>query len=267
MKKTLLYIFVFAAVQFIASWAVYFVYLTATGSTPGDVGRMFNNSQPLPNDATMLILASAVYSIALLGIFVWRKWSVVSPAYLRSRQWGVFLWTALAAAGTIIPSIWLQEQMPALPDTMKETFTIIMSHDYGYFAVCIFAPVVEELVFRGAILRTLLGTFNRHWYAIVLSALIFAVVHINIAQMPHAFIIGLLIGWMYYRTGSILPGTLFHWVNNTAAFVIARLFPGNDDVWLIDILGGDHKRMVLSVVFSLFILIPSLYQLNLRMKR
>ena len=267
MKKSLLYLFTFIALQFFLSWTVFSVWLAVEGYSPEDVLLMFTGNAKLPKDAAMTILASAVYSAATLGVFLWRKWSVVSPAYLRSRQWGVFFWTATAAVGTIVPSVWLQEQLPPLPDTMKDTFAMIMEHDLGYFTVCIFAPIVEEMVFRGAILRTLLSTFNRHWYAIVVSALIFTVVHINPAQMPHAFLIGLLLGWIYYRTGSILPGILLHWVNNTAAFAVVRLFPGKDDMWLIDLLGGDHRRVVLSLIFSLFILLPSLYQLTMRMKR
>lgn len=267
MKKSLLYLFTFAAVQFFASWALYSVWLLVKGYSPEEVLMMFAGKAALPTDATMMILASAIYSAATLGIFLWRRWSVVSPAYLRSRPWGVFFWTVTAAVGTIIPSVWLQEQLPPLPDTMKDTFAILMGNDLGYFTICIFAPIVEETVFRGAILRTLLGTFRQHWYAIAVSALIFAAIHLNAAQMPHAFLIGLLLGWTYYRTGSILPGILFHWVNNTAAFAVARIFPESDDMWLIDLLGGDHRRVVLSLIFSLFILLPSLYQLNLRMKR
>jgi len=267
MKKSLLYLFTFIAVQFFASWAVFFVWLVIRGFSAGEVLRMFAGRAELPQDAMMMITASAVYSAATLGLFVWRKWSVVSPAYLRRRQWGVFFWTAMAAAGTFVPSVWLQEQLPALPDTMKDTFGMLMANDLGYFTVCIFAPIVEETVFRGAILRTLLGTLDSRWTAITVSALLFAVIHLNPAQMPHAFVIGLLLGWMYCRTGSILPGTLFHWVNNTAAFAVARLFPGSDDMWLIDLFGGDHRRVVLSLIFSLLILLPSLYQLNIRMKR
>ena len=85
--------------------------------------------------------------------------------------------------------------------------------------------------------------------------------------MPHAFLIGLLLGWMYYRTGSILPGILFHLVNNTVAYVIERMYPGSDEMTLKDFFGGDERAVIMSVVFSLLILLPSLFQLNLRMRK
>lgn len=149
---------------------------------------------------------------------------------------------------------------------MSSAFKTILSNEYGYFTLCLLAPLVEELVFRGAILRALLGVFSRHWVAIAVSAAIFAIVHLNPAQMPHAFLMGLLLGWMYYRTGSILPGVALHWVNNTAAYAIYMLMPNAADSGLSGLFGGDIVRVLLAVGFSLLIFIPSVYQLNLRMK-
>jgi membrane protease YdiL (CAAX protease family) len=88
----------------------------------------------------------------------------------------------------------------------------------------------------------------------------------NPAQMPHAFIIGLLLGWMYWRTGSILPGVAYHWSNNSAAFVMYALYP-NPDIKLVDIFKGSEMHVVLAVFFSLLILLPAIYQLHLNMKR
>ena len=116
-------------------------------------------------------------------------------------------------------------------------------------------------------MRSLLGSMGNHWAAIAVSAVIFAVVHANPAQMPHALLIGLLLGWMYYRTGSILPGIALHWVNNTAAYVFYVLFPFAADMKLTEFFGGNQNNVVLAVVFSLFILIPAIYQLNRLMRR
>ncbi|MCD7757197.1 MAG: CPBP family intramembrane metalloprotease, partial [Clostridiales bacterium] len=86
------------------------------------------------------------------------------------------------------------------------------------------------------------------------------------AQMPHAFLVGLLLGWMYYRTGSILPGVVVHWVNNTVAYAIYVLMPQTADMGLVEIFGGSRNNIILSIVFSLFILLPGIYQLNRSMK-
>jgi len=101
--------------------------------------------------------------------------------------------------------------------------------------------------------------------AIAFSAFFFALIHANPAQMPHAFLIGLLLGWLYYRTDSVVPGVVYHWVNNTVAYVVYNLYP-DPNIHLIDIFGS-QRGVAAAVLFSLFILLPALYQLNLRLRK
>ena len=87
----------------------------------------------------------------------------------------------------------------------------------------------------------------------------------NPAQMPHAFVIGLLLGWMYWRTGSILPGVAYHWANNSMAYILYNIYP-NPDIKLIDVLGS-QQHVLMAMGFSLLILLPAIFQLNIWMKR
>ena len=156
--------------------------------------------------------------------------------------------------------------MPELPNIMEQQFDMILKDRWGYFVIGLLAPVCEELVFRGAILRSLLQWKpEKHWVPIAISAFLFALVHGNPAQMPHAFVVGLLLGWLYYRTGSVVPGVAYHWMNNSIAYVCYNLYP-NPDMKLIDLF-GTQRTVAAAVLFSLFILLPALYQLNLRMRR
>ena len=102
--------------------------------------------------------------------------------------------------------------------------------------------------------------------AIALSALLFALIHSNPVQMPHAFLVGLLLGWMYYRTDSIVPGVAYHWVNNTIAYIVYNFYP-DPSLKLIDLFGGNERSVMLALLFSLLIFLPALYQLNLRLKK
>ena len=143
-----------------------------------------------------------------------------------------------------------------------------MGSRLGYVVVGLLAPLVEEVVFRGAILRALLKWNQNHWLCIAISAALFGLSHFNPAQMPHAFLAGLLLGWMYYRTGSIVPGVVVHWVNNSMAYAlynISKAAYGTGDPTMAQLFG--EQRVLLAVLFSLCILIPAIYQLNLRMKR
>ena len=76
---------------------------------------------------------------------------------------------------------------------------------------------------------------------------------------------------MYYRTGSIIPGVVYHWVNNSVAFAIGHIMIAIDpaskgDITLAQMFGSD-VRVLMAVGFSLMIFLPALYQLNMRMKR
>ena len=212
------------------------------------------------------IASLTVSSLATLILFLRMHWAEATTDYLRSKPWIVICWSVFTALGVVVPSIAIQEQMPELPNLVEEQMGAIMSVPGGYFAICLAAPMIEELVMRGAVLRALLAWKpEKRWAMIVVSALLFALIHMNPAQMPHAFVMGLLLGWMFERTNSIVPGVAFHWANNTVAYFLFRLYP-DPDTRLIDIL-GTQGRVLMAVGFSLMILLPSIYQLYLHMKR
>lgn len=216
-------------------------------------------------NATNMIIAMTASSIVVLALFLYFRWAEVSRSYVQSRPWATLFWCALAAMGAIIPSQCLQELMPKLPNIVEEEFDMILRDRWGYFAIGLLAPVCEELVFRGAALRALLRWTPRHWLAIAISALLFALIHANPIQMPHAFLIGLLLGWLYYRTDSIVPGIVYHWVNNSIAYVVYNFYP-DPQMELIDLFGS-QRTVAAAVLFSLLILLPALYQLNLRLRK
>lgn len=216
------------------------------------------------------IITTVLSSGLTIFLFLKLRWTPVSPSWMQTRPWIVLTWSVLLALGTITPSERLVEVLQMeMPEQMMKMFEEVMKKPIGYVVIGILAPFAEEVVFRGAILRKLLGMMDekRHWVAIAISALVFGLVHLNIPQGIHAFLIGLLLGWMYYRTRSILPGILFHWVNNSVAFIMFHIMPQMADGKLIDLFHGNERMVTLSVIFSFFILIPSIYQLNIWMKR
>ena len=81
---------------------------------------------------------------------------------------------------------------------------------------CIAAPVVEELVFRGAI-QQLAQPLGR-WQAAALQAVLFAVQHGGAAGIAYALVLGVLLGTIRQRTGRVWPGWVLHTVNNLLVF-------------------------------------------------
>lgn len=252
MKNALIYTVIFGAIQVIVSFIVQGIWTLVMG-------------KDTVMNATGMIITMAVFSILTMAVFLLAKWSVVSRHWVRTRPWFVLFWCVLAALGAIIPSVWLQEHMPELPNIVEGEFDMIMKDRWGYFVVGLLAPLAEEMVFRGAILRSLLQWKSNPWIGIVVSALLFAMIHMNPAQMPHAFLIGLLLGWMYWRTDSIVPGVVYHWVNNTVAYVMYNLYP-NPDLTLVELFGSEQK-VLMALGFSLLIFLPSLFQLNQRLAK
>lgn len=220
-------------------------------------------------NSSTLVASSLISSLLTILIFTRAKWAPVSRTYLNTRPWGMLVWTFLLTLGTILPLEWLYEQWQLkMPETYEALFSNIMREPLGYVAVGLLAPLEEELVFRGAVLRVLLKFFDarRHWVAIGLSALIFAVVHGNLAQGTHAFLLGLLLGWLFYRSRSIVPGVVLHWTNNSIAYALTTLFPQMGDGQLIDFFHGSERALCLGLLFSLCIFLPSLYQLAIRLR-
>ena len=78
--------------------------------------------------------------------------------------------------------------------------------------VAIIPAFCEELLFRGLVLNGLRGMGK--WASILLSALIFALMHTSMEQLPYTFILGVVIGYIVYMTGSIWLGMIIHAVNN-----------------------------------------------------
>lgn len=238
----------------------------------GDLKSAFANGLANADNIgiTALIISNVVSSLLTIIIFLKAKWTLWARDYLATRPWGVVFWVIILSFGLIIPTMWLQEELHLeMPKEMEELFTSVCSTPYGYFTLAVLAPGAEEVVFRGAILRKLLEIFSHqmHWVAIVISAIIFGAVHMNMAQGVNAFVLGLLLGWMFYRTGSIFPGIVLHWANNTIAYILVRLRPDLSNASLTDICGGDENKVLLYVGFSMLIVIPAIFQLFIRMKK
>lgn len=139
--------------------------------------------------------------------------------------------------GSILPDVpeWLEEALKSM--TQGELWADIL-------CVSIFAPVFEEWLCRGMVLRGLLNYEHRNKdgekvkgmkpvWAIVISAIFFAVIHGNPWQAVPAFLLGCLFGYVYYRTGSIKLTMLMHCTNNTFAVIMSNIDKFSEmDSWL-----------------------------------
>ena len=100
-------------------------------------------------------------------------------------------------------------------------WNVELDHPYQaviyFISVAIIPPVVEELLFRGAICKSL--TVYGKTTAVVISAVLFALMHTNAEQLIYTLVAGVFLGIIYVETKSIIFPILLHFVNNTFSAV------------------------------------------------
>lgn len=150
---------------------------------------------------------------------------------LDSSNFGEFsgIFTAFTVSVATIALAFLTEPvtllLPEMPAWLKEAMEQMLEGSHLWvtvISVSVFAPVFEEWLCRGIVLRGLL----KHWSpaaAIVVSAVFFAILHMNPWQAVPAFCLGTLFGYVYYKTGSLGLTMLMHCVNNTMSVILSNI--------------------------------------------
>lgn len=92
-------------------------------------------------------------------------------------------------------------------------------------APVVVGPVTEELLFRGLILHGFLQNYGRR-KALLVSALLFALFHLNPWQFLGALAMGLVLGWWLIESGSLLPCLLGHALFNLLPWLAGRINTG-----------------------------------------
>ena len=114
-----------------------------------------------------------------------------------------------------------------MPDSIKALFEKVFMESPLWdmiVSTCILAPLCEEFLCRGMMLRGMLYHMSPR-KAIIWSAVLFAVLHMNPWQSIPAFLIGLFLGWVYWRTHSLWTTIFLHCFNNSMSTVLSRLMP------------------------------------------
>ena len=88
--------------------------------------------------------------------------------------------------------------------------------------VGIVAPIAEEVLFRGVIYNTLNRKISVRW-TIIIQAIFFGIFHGNLVQGLYATLLGLIFGYVTYKTKSLWPAITMHIVNNLVATIIPFL--------------------------------------------
>ena len=180
----------------------------------GDINA-FTGTESNNNIVGFTMVLSGIAMIWHLIHFKYVKFNLKSFGEVSGKT--IALSIPLIVAGMIF--INLCSEFIGLPDMMQDTFRAMSRNVFGIISITIMAPLVEELLFRGAIQGHLLRKGMKPVYAILIASAVFGIVHMNPIQIPFAFAIGMIFGWLYYRTGSVVPGMIGHFINNSIATI------------------------------------------------
>ncbi|MDD3039375.1 CPBP family intramembrane glutamic endopeptidase [Bacteroides sp.] len=161
----------------------------------------------------------------MVVVYLWKAGYISKEKTTWSPISGLYLFLSVLA----IFSCWfielaLMDFMKWLPNILEYPFEILQSSWEGILAITIIGPIFEELLFRGAITKALLQQYNPT-KAILLSAFMFGIIHINPIQILPAFLTGILLAWIYYKTHSLTPCIIMHILYNSLSVYVSTQYP------------------------------------------
>ena len=223
----------------------------------------------LPEQLVYMIMYIFVYpiggSLAALIFYKTRKRETglrLSQAFCRPQmnagwiiKYMIITW-GLSLLMSIITNIILQ----LLKSLLHLNFSDI-SFDFGdgvggfivsFVSLCIFAPIFEEIIFRSAVYRhtEIMGQS----FAVVFSAIVFALMHGNLEQLPYTFVMGLWFAYLFAKTRSLLIPMLLHFLTNTTTVIFTSIIGTTDTDELSTLLSNrDFAAVIPTVLYSLVI--------------
>ncbi len=193
--------------------------------------------QPQINQQTglPLLYTAALTALEALGIIlgiavfgIWRKKLSWKDIGMQPAGTAWLLWAGFTAvlfipiigliAMAIQIALGLPMENPQLEFLVPKDLTwygILGMVFFGGFVV----PVAEELFFRGVLYRWM-RQFMGMWVAIVVSSLIFGLLHGDIAVAGATFVMGIILAWFYERSGSLWAPITIHIVNNASKLIL-----------------------------------------------
>ncbi len=164
---------------------------------------------------TTLIYALISQPLVLLFVILYRQfrggeWRIINYS-MRGFNPTILLWGLIML---IAVAIAIEPVMQYLPDIKAPSGRGV----YMLLALLVVAPIFEELLCRGVVLEAIRRKHGG-FLACLLSSLIFGVMHLEPQSVLNAFMIGMLLGYLYIRTNSIFAPICIHFFNNVIAYL------------------------------------------------
>src|SRR5436190_10488314 len=120
--------------------------------------------------------------------------------------------------------------------------------------VAVFAGVGEELFFRGVLQRLFIKLFKNAWLGILVTAFIFSAIHLQFYGFIPRFILGVLLGLLYWYSGSLWPAIIAHFAYDAFAVVMIWINPALAEEDSVAVSLG-NKSVLAAISLALVIII------------
>jgi len=211
-KKTLTTILIWLAMQFLCMLPASLIMLPVGALTGMDEDEVKNLT------VLMMLLFSQLGELVIFRLAGYFKFKDIVIPVPRTFT----LISSVIAGISLFYAIDIIQAQFNIPDLLEQDLGKLTESVWGFLTICILGPIAEEVMMRRIILRDLWQKSGKMWMGILLSALIFAVIHINPAQVVFAFPAGIILGWLYCATGTLIVPVFIHILNNTISFISIR---------------------------------------------
>lgn len=169
--------------------------------------------------------------LTIAPAFLWaylKKWPFFETFRIKKISWTVAGLSAIIGLGiaTVVDELdrLIQLILPMderLIDALEQTVTYQSMSEFVplFLAAVILAAIIEEMLFRGILLKALESKIDVT-NAVIISALLFTVIHMNPWWAVQILILGVILGVLSWRTQSIVPGIIVHGVNNMLSLIM-----------------------------------------------
>ena len=192
----------------------------ALGSGEGEISLL----------GSAVILVAAQLGLLIVGyLFVYRTNALAALPSFPGRDpiraivaglgWGVLAWIGSTIVLFLVSELLARIGRPP-PVGPAEQAIAMLNPWLVTVAIVVFAPIAEELFFRGIVFNAWLREAGRTW-AYVGSAALFAAIHLSLESLLPIFLLGLALAWVYQRTGNLLAPITMHATVNGISVAIA----------------------------------------------
>ncbi len=230
----------------------------AVGGAVLGFGLKYHPDQNILYTHLSLFIGQGLIALPVLILLLHRKERLL----YRFRIHKISLHTALSVIIFSIGVILLADEMDRLmntfftiPDVFEDVGKLLKLESFGsafliISSIVIIAPLGEELLFRGFLQQFL----EEHWKditrAVLITSLFFAFIHMNPFWIIQIYILGIMLGYLAWKTGSIISSFILHGLNNGFAILLVNI-EGLDSIYTLQ--GHVHPiLLVFAIIFVYF---------------